>query len=59
MQEVVRSVIVPYSAQEMFALASDVANYQQFLPWCSGSEILERADGEVLARIEKIGRAHV
>ncbi|MEK9942607.1 MAG: type II toxin-antitoxin system RatA family toxin, partial [Gammaproteobacteria bacterium] len=52
MQEVVRSVIVPYSAQEMFALAGDVANYKQFLPWCSDSEILERADSEVLARIE-------
>jgi ribosome-associated toxin RatA of RatAB toxin-antitoxin module len=52
MQEVVRSMIVPYSAQEMFALADDVASYPQFLPWCSGSEILERADGEALARIE-------
>ena len=51
MQEVIRSVIVPYSVQEMFALASDVAKYQEFLPWCSESQILERANGEALARV--------
>jgi len=34
-----KSVLVPYSAEQMFALVDDVAAYPQFLPWCGGAEI--------------------
>lgn len=48
MQRVERSVLVPYSAQSMFALVDDVERYPEFLPWCSGADILElRPDGKV------------
>lgn len=34
-----KSVLVPYSAEQMFALVDDVAAYPQFLPWCGGAKI--------------------
>ncbi len=46
MAEVVKSVLVPYSAAEMFVLVDGVESYPQFLPWCGGSEVLLR-DEEV------------
>ncbi len=31
--------IVPYSAEEMYALIADVARYPEFLPWCAAARI--------------------
>jgi len=42
MAEVEKSVLVPYSAQEMFALVDAVEQYPQFLPWCGGTQLLLR-----------------
>jgi ribosome-associated toxin RatA of RatAB toxin-antitoxin module len=39
MAEVVKSVLVPYSAAEMFVLVDGVESYPQFLPWCGGTEL--------------------
>jgi coenzyme Q-binding protein COQ10 len=30
---------MPYSAQQMYDLVADVANYPKFLPWCSAARI--------------------
>jgi ribosome-associated toxin RatA of RatAB toxin-antitoxin module len=52
MQRVTKSVLVPFSAAEMFELVDRVELYPQFLPWCAGSAALEeRADGKT-ARID-------
>jgi coenzyme Q-binding protein COQ10 len=45
--------IVPYSADEMFALIADVGRYPEFLPWCAaarvrGSRPLPDGNGEVI-----------
>ncbi len=46
MKHVNKSVLVWYSAQEMFDLVVDVAQYPQFLPWCDQAQVLqEHADG--------------
>jgi ribosome-associated toxin RatA of RatAB toxin-antitoxin module len=37
-----KSVLVGYSSQQMFALVDAVEAYPQFLPWCSGAEVLHR-----------------
>ncbi len=42
MAEVVKTVLVPYSAAEMFELVDRVEEYPQFLPWCGGTELHER-----------------
>jgi len=52
MQSVRKSVLVPFSAAEMFELVDRVELYPQFLPWCGGTHALEqRPDGKT-ARID-------
>lgn len=45
MRRVSRSALVPFSVNEMYALAADVESYPEFLPWCSAAKIHLR-DGE-------------
>ena len=46
MKTVNKSVLIWYSAAEMFALVTDVASYPQFLPWCDKASVVEEfADG--------------
>ena len=42
MKHVKKSVLLWYSAREMYALVVDVESYPKFLPWCDSSTILER-----------------
>ena len=51
MELVDRSALLPYTADEMYALVSDILTYPQFLPWCSGTEILSQEGEELSARI--------
>ena len=41
-----RTVIVPYSAADMYALVDDIAGYPDFLPWCSSADV--RRDGDTV-----------
>ena len=52
MASVHKSVLVPYSAQQMFALVERVEDYPEFLPWCAAARELERKDDRVLVRID-------
>jgi ribosome-associated toxin RatA of RatAB toxin-antitoxin module len=52
MQHVKKSVLVPYSAQAMFALVDDIERYPQFLPWCAGARVLERHASGKTARLD-------
>ena len=36
----------------MFALAGEVDQYHEFLPWCSGSKVLECTEDTLLARVD-------
>lgn len=46
-----KSALVPYSAEEMYALVADVESYGQFLPWCGGARVLERQPDSVTASV--------
>ncbi|MEO8006206.1 MAG: type II toxin-antitoxin system RatA family toxin [Betaproteobacteria bacterium] len=35
-----KSVLIEYSAAQMYALVDDVPAYPEFLPWCGGAEVL-------------------
>lgn len=40
MKSVQKSVLIWYSAEEMFRLVADVPSYPAFLPWCSHAKVL-------------------
>ena len=42
MPEVRKTVIVPYTPAQMFALVDGVERYPEFLPWCTGTVVLLR-----------------
>ena len=46
-----KSLLVGYSAQQMFSLVDTVEAYPQFLPWCSGTEVLYRDETRTRATI--------
>lgn len=46
-----KSALVKFSAQQMFDLVNDIESYPKFLPWCSGSRILNREDDIVEAEL--------
>lgn len=47
MREVRRSVLVPYSSEQMYLLVADVERYPEFVPWCVEARVLTR-EGEVV-----------
>ncbi|WP_297910451.1 type II toxin-antitoxin system RatA family toxin [Thiomonas sp.] len=51
MSQVRKSVLIWYSAQQMYALVADVASYPQFLPWCGGVEVHESSERSMRATI--------
>lgn len=52
MQEFYRKKLVPYPAEQMFALVSDVNDYPLFLPLCRDAEVLHSEEGLQIARLE-------
>ena len=53
MHRVDRSLLVPYSDAQMFALVRDVERYPQFLPWCPSTQVQAGgADGDIDARVD-------
>jgi ribosome-associated toxin RatA of RatAB toxin-antitoxin module len=52
MREVKRSALVPYTAEQMFALVEDIERYPQFLPWVAAAQLLERTAQEIVGRLE-------
>ncbi len=51
MKTVHKSVLIWYSAEEMFALVRDVAAYPQFLPWCDTARVLEEDEAGMQAQV--------
>ena len=51
MTKVERSVLVEYSAQQMYALVEGFGNYPDFLPWCESAQVDARELDEVTATL--------
>jgi ribosome-associated toxin RatA of RatAB toxin-antitoxin module len=49
MKTVQKSVLIWYSAEQMFKLVTQVDQYPQFLPWCDRASVLERHDDGMTA----------
>lgn len=51
MKHVKKSVLLWYTAAEMYELVTGIEQYPQFLPWCASAEVLDRHDDGVTARL--------
>ena len=51
MKHVKKSVLLWYSAPEMYALVTEVEAYPTFLPWCEKAEVLDRSGNGITARL--------
>jgi ribosome-associated toxin RatA of RatAB toxin-antitoxin module len=51
MKTIRKSVLIWYSAQEMYELVIDVPAYPEFLPWCDHAAILEEFENGMRAEI--------
>jgi ribosome-associated toxin RatA of RatAB toxin-antitoxin module len=51
MKQVRKSVLLTYSASEMYALVVDIPSYPKFLPWCEKAEVLTRDDAGMTAKL--------
>lgn len=52
MQNINKEKIVPYSTANMYSLVADIEKYSDFLPYCTGSEILVSENNVVKAYID-------
>lgn len=52
MAQVRRSVIVPYTAEQMYRLVDGVERYAEFLPWCGGTRVHERTETATVASLD-------
>jgi len=52
MKTIARSALLPYPAEQLFLLVSDIESYPQFMDGCVGAEILSDHDGVVEARLD-------
>ncbi len=51
MKHVKKSVLLWYSASEMYELVVSVPAYPEFLPWCARTEILSTSEDQTTARL--------
>jgi ribosome-associated toxin RatA of RatAB toxin-antitoxin module len=51
-QQVTKSVLVPYAASQMFELVDRIELYPQFLPWCAGATVLAQEGSHKTARLD-------
>lgn len=51
MKQVKKSVLLSYSAPEMYALVVDIPSYPRFLPWCDKAEVLSQDEQGMTARL--------
>ncbi len=51
MKSVHKSVLIWYSAEEMFNLVTDVDKYDQFLPWCDHAKVITQTDAGMQAEV--------
>ncbi len=51
MSSIKKTQVVPYRKEQMYALVNDVASYQEFVPYCSKSEVIRCDANEVSAKL--------
>ena len=49
------SIVLPFSAQQLYEIVIDVESYPDFLPWCLSSRIVEKIDDNNFDAELKVG----
>ncbi|MCL1077083.1 ubiquinone-binding protein [Parashewanella spongiae] len=52
MPQIARSMLVRFSAMQMYQLVNDVESYKEFLPGCVGGKILSLDDDSMVASVD-------
>ena len=52
MTSIHRSALLPYSAQQLYALVNDIEAYPAFMDGCVGATVLQRGDKHIEARLD-------
>jgi ribosome-associated toxin RatA of RatAB toxin-antitoxin module len=52
MRHVEKTALMPYSAEQIYLIVADVAQYREFLPWCSGSRVLVQNEVDMIGELE-------
>jgi len=52
MTALARQALLPYSARSVYAIVNDIARYPEFLPWCTGADIVAATSEEIVATLE-------
>ncbi|MCK5663732.1 MAG: type II toxin-antitoxin system RatA family toxin [Thiotrichaceae bacterium] len=52
MTRISKTALIPFSADKMYKLVADVDNYQHFLPWCSGSRVLQQTADTIKGQVD-------
>jgi ribosome-associated toxin RatA of RatAB toxin-antitoxin module len=52
MPKITKSVLVRFSALQMYELVNDVESYQAFLPGCVGGRVLEQTEQTMVASVD-------
>lgn len=58
MPQISRSVLVRFSAMQMYDLVNDVESYKEFLPGCVGGKVLE-FDGKTMVASVEVSKAGI
>ncbi|QFU23578.1 SRPBCC family protein [Shewanella eurypsychrophilus] len=58
MPQITRSVLVRFSAMQMYEIVNDVESYKEFLPGCVGGKVLE-FDGETMLASVDVAKAGI
>jgi len=51
LKKIEKNALVPYTAEQMYKLVDDIDKYSEFLPWCSQSQVIERAEDSVKGQL--------
>ncbi|MBE9561410.1 MAG: type II toxin-antitoxin system RatA family toxin [Proteobacteria bacterium] len=50
-----KTALVPYTANEMFTLVNEIADYPSFLPWCKSVIVHSKTETNIVATIKMGG----
>ena len=52
MLKIQKSVITPFTAEQMYNLVSDIENYKHYLPWCPASKVISKDANVTVGRVD-------